>query len=119
MADIFDFAPAVLLAEVLTTTEVIGNPPNKELTIFPNPWALSSTFVSVYLFWASILSLASMHSNVSIDATIAIVNAIIQTLEFVIAEKSGITIKFLNSIKVVGTGKLTKWLFTITKLLPV
>ena len=31
MVESFDFAPAVLLAVVLTTTEVIGKPPSNEL----------------------------------------------------------------------------------------
>ena len=47
MADILDFAPALLFAEVRTTTDVIGKPPKSELIIFPMPWAFSSTLVSV------------------------------------------------------------------------
>ena len=50
IADIFDLAPASLLAEVLTTTEVMGKPPKSELTMFPIPCAFNSTLVSVYRF---------------------------------------------------------------------
>ena len=59
-----------------------------------------------------------MHNKVSIEATIAIVIPIIQTLVLVIAEKFG-NIKILfNSSNEFGTGKLTKCSFLIEKLLP-
>ena len=47
MVDILDLAPALLLAEERTTTDVMGKPPKRELTIFPIPWAFNSTLVSV------------------------------------------------------------------------
>ena len=47
IVDIFDFAPELLFADVLTITEVNGSPPNKELNIFPIPCAFNSTLVSV------------------------------------------------------------------------
>ena len=103
---------------VLTTTDVIGKPPISELKILPIPCAFNSTLVLVYLFCASILSEASMHNKVSIEATTAIVMATIQTFEFEIAVKSGVTMIFFNSSKEVGTGKLTKCSFVIAKLLP-
>ena len=49
MAEIFEVAPAFAFAELLTTTEVIGNPPMMELTKFPIPCALNSRLVSVIL----------------------------------------------------------------------
>ena len=55
-----------------------------------------------------------MQSNVSIDATIAIVIATIQTLGFVNAVKSGKTTIALNSSAVVGTGSETKYLDVIS-----
>src|SRR5690606_29882830 len=45
MADNFDLAPALALAEDLTTTDVIGRPPRTPLIILPIPWALNSTLV--------------------------------------------------------------------------
>ena len=50
IVDIFDLAPALLFAEVLTTTEVMGKPPSNELIKLPIPCAFNSTLVSVYLF---------------------------------------------------------------------
>jgi hypothetical protein len=49
IADILDFAPAALLADVRTTTDVIGKPPINAL-IYYQFCALSSILVSVYLF---------------------------------------------------------------------
>ena len=47
MVDDFVFAPALALAEVLTITEVIGNPPINPETMFPTPWAFNSLLVGV------------------------------------------------------------------------
>ena len=119
MADILDFAPALLFADVLTTTDVIGKPPKSELNILPMPCAFNSTLVSVYLFWGSILSAASIHNKVSMEATIAMVNPTIQTFELVNPDKFGVVKIFLNSLKLLGIGKLTKCSFPMANELPV
>src|SRR6188768_3839066 len=111
MADNLDFAPAALFAEVRTTTDVIGNPPINEHIIFPIPCALNSTLVLVYRLWTSILSAASMHNSVSIEATIAIVIPTTQTCGFVNPAKLGVTIIALNSSNDDGTGNETKCSF--------
>src|SRR5690554_1844898 len=79
IADIFDFAPALALADERTTTDVIGSPPNKELIRFPVPCAFNSRLVLVNRFCGSIRSEASIHKSVSIEAIMAIVNATVQT----------------------------------------
>src|SRR5690554_2316625 len=73
IADILDFAPALALAEDRTTTEVMGRPPKAPLIMLPIPWARSSTLVLTKRFKGSILSVASIQSNVSIEATIVMV----------------------------------------------
>src|SRR6218665_50609 len=118
MAETFEVAPALAFAELLTTTDVIGNPPINELIKFPIPCAFSSKLVSVILLLASSLSEASIQSKVSIDATMAIVAPVIQTLGLVNPLKSGKVTRFLNSSKVVGTGRFTKCSGEIAKELP-
>src|SRR5690606_20672222 len=108
MADILDFAPALILAEDLTTTDVIGNPPNAPLIRFPIPCAFNSTLVSTKRFMGSILSVASMHSNVSIEATMVMVTATIQTFGFAIESKDGVINTPFKSSKLEGIGRLTK-----------
>ena len=108
MVDSLDVAPAFALAELLTTTDVIGSPPIKELIRLPIPCALSSRLVSVILLFTSSLSEASIHSKVSIDATIAMVAPVIHTLGFVNPEISGKVIRFLKSSKLFGTGSVTR-----------
>ena len=118
MAETFEVAPAFAFAELLTTTDVIGNPPITELKIFPIPCALNSRLVSVILLFVSKRSEASIHNKVSIDATMAMVAPTIQTFMFKNPPKSGNVTKFLNSSKLVGTGRVTKCSFPIAKLLP-
>ena len=108
MADIFDLAPAFALAEVLTITDVIGNPPIIPLKKFPIPWANNSRFGLVTLFSGSILSAASIQSNVSILATIAIVNPTTQTSYVDIDEKLGNEKKPIKSLKLFAIGSLTR-----------
>src|SRR5690554_6972142 len=90
MADILDLAPAVMLAEDLTTTEVIGKPPKTPLIMLPIPWAFNSTLVFTKRFKGSILSVASMQSKVSIEATMVIVTATTHTLGFPIDANDGL-----------------------------
>src|SRR5688500_2608292 len=108
IVDIFDLAPAELFADVRTTTDVIGNPPIRALIILPTPCALSSTLVSVYLFGASMRAAASIQSNLSLDATTAMVAPTLQTLWPVNASKSGNTIILEKSANVSGIGNETR-----------
>ena len=113
-----EVAPAFALAELLTTTDVIGNPPMKELMRLPIPWAFNSKLVSVILLLTSNLSEASIQSKVSIEATIAMVAPTIQTLGFVNPLMSGNVIIFLKSSSDCGTGKFTRCFSLIAKELP-
>ncbi len=88
-ADIFVFAPALIFAEVRTITDVRGRPPIKPETILPIPCAFNSRLVGVTRLYGSSSSAACMFSNVSRLATIAIVNAVVQTAKLVNAVKSG------------------------------
>ena len=94
-----------MFAEERTTTDVIGKPPNNPLTMFPIPCAFNSRLVSVNLLYVSNLSVASIHNNVSIEATTAIVTATIHTFSLVNAAKFGKAKPLLISVK---DGKLTK-----------
>ena len=118
MADVLLVAPALALADDLTTTDVIGSPPIIAEIKFPIPCALSSRLVSVILLCASILSEASMQSNVSIEATMAMVAPKIQTLGFINPVKSGKVIRFLKSSADSGTGNVTKCSLAISRELP-
>src|SRR5690606_39392022 len=108
MADNFDLAPALALAEDLTTTDVIGRPPRTPLIILPIPWALNSTLVLTKRFSGSIRSVASMQSKVSIEATIVRVIATIHTPGSTIAANEGVIKISCSSSKLEGTGRLTK-----------
>src|SRR5690606_23272060 len=108
IADIFDFAPALALAEDLTTTDVIGRPPRTPLIMLPIPCALSSTFVLTKRFRGSILSVASIQSKVSIEATIVMVTATTQTPGLAMEAKAGVMKTSRSSSMLDGTGKLTK-----------
>src|SRR5690606_32007982 len=115
IADDLDVAPAFALAELRTTTDVIGKPPINELSKLPIPCALSSKLVSVIRRFISNRSDASIQSSVSIDATIAMVAPTIQTFVFKKPSKFGMVIRFLKSSAVCGTGKVTKWSEVIAK----
>ena len=79
IADIFVFAPAFTLADVLTITDVIGNPPISPEKIFPTPCAFNSRLVGVTLLYGSNASAASIFSSVSRLATIASVRPVVHT----------------------------------------
>src|SRR5690554_6687597 len=119
MADILDLAPAVMLAEDLTTTEVMGKPPKAPLIMLPIPWAFNSTLVLTKRFRGSILSVASMQSKVSIEATMVIVIATTQTFGSPIEAKEGLINTSLTSSRLVGTGKLTRYAASTARGLPV
>src|SRR5690606_7049766 len=108
MADILDFAPALAFADDRTTTEVMGNPPKAPLFILPIPWARNSTFVLTKRFKGSILSVASIHSKVSIEATMVMGTATTQTPGSATASKEGVINTAFSSSILDGTGRLTK-----------
>src|SRR5690242_13183684 len=118
IVDAFDFACAFTLAELLTITLVIGKPPIRPEAMLPIPCANNSRLGEVALFSGSSLSTASIHNSVSIDATAAIVKAIIYTCGFFNCEKSGNVKKLTNSLKLEATGTFTKCPFVTAKLLP-
>src|SRR5688572_29331203 len=89
MEDAFVRAPAATLAELLTITAVIGNPPISPLTILPSPCALSSWLSGDVRLNGSSLSTASILNKLSKLATMAIVNATVHVESVMIAEKSG------------------------------
>ncbi len=78
-----------MLAELLTITCVIGNPPINPEIIFPVPWANNSLLVGVTFLYGSNLSVASTHNKVSKLATNAMVKATTQISGFVITAKFG------------------------------
>src|SRR6188474_387194 len=104
----FDLAPALILADVLTITDVMGRPPIKPAKIFPIPWALNSVFELANRLNGSIFPPASRQSSVSILATVAIVAAAIQTAGFVNPEKLGKLNWLKNSPKEEAVGNFTK-----------
>src|SRR5690554_3357457 len=108
MAAIFDFAPALILAEVLTTTEVMASPPKRPLIMLPIPCAFNSVLVLVKRFMGSSLSEASIHSKDSMEATMAMVTATIHTSGLEMPAKLGVIMMLLKSSTERGTGKLTK-----------
>ena len=118
IAEAFEVAPALAFAELRTTTDVMGKPPIKPLSILPIPCAFNSKLVSVILRLLSNRSDASMHNRVSIDATTAMVAPAIQTCILVKPFKLGKVIRFLYSLKVVGTGRFTKYCELIANELP-
>src|ERR1043165_6716364 len=73
IVEVLVFACAFILAELLTITLVIGKPPIKPEAILPIPCANNSRLGEVALFSGSILSTASRHNKVSIEATAAMV----------------------------------------------
>src|SRR6185295_12866023 len=108
MVDSLVFAPAFMLAVVLTITEVIGRPPNKPERKLPTPCAFNSTFALENLFIGSILSEASRQRSVSMLATVAIVAAVTQTAGLPIAERSGKVNWLKNSLAEEAVGRLTR-----------
>lgn len=96
MVDILLRAFAFAFAELLTITLVTGKPPIKPEVMLPTPCANNSLLVDVVRLSESNLSIASILSKVSTEATIAIVNAAIYTCGLVICEKSGNVNKFKN-----------------------
>ncbi len=115
MLDSFDWAPALRLAVDLTMTEVNGKPPIKPEIILPVPCASSSRLVGVTLLSGSILSVASMVSKVSNEATIPKVNATIQTSLLNIPEKSGNDNWLINPEVLSNTGRWTIWASMTTR----
>ena len=93
IADNFVFPPAVIFAELLTITCVIGKPPKKPDKILPVPWANNSRFLGVRDLEGSNLSVASALNKVSILPTKAIINATPYTFGLPKIEKSGKTKK--------------------------
>lgn len=57
-------APAAILAEPRTITAVIGRPPTRPQSRFPNPCAFSSRSLGATRFQGSILSMASRLNKV-------------------------------------------------------
>ena len=108
MVDILLFPPDWMLAELLTITCVIGNPPINPEIIFPAPCAKSSLLVGVTFLFGSSLSVASTQSRVSRLATKAKVNATIQISCWVMTEKFGKLNCPKKEAASSGTGTLTK-----------
>ena len=96
----------------------MGKPPNKPLTIFPIPCALSSLLAGVTRFCGSILSVASALSRVSILATSAITSAVFQTNGLDMAEKRGKVKNPKKSFALVATGTFTRCSVSISWLPP-
>ena len=105
-----------MLAELLTITCVIGNPPIIPESIFPVPWAKSSRLVGVVLLCGSSLSVASTHNKVSRLATNAMVNPVIQICNEPIISKEGKVNWPTNESKLSGTGTFTKCSWEIPKV---
>src|SRR5690606_17311115 len=99
-----------MLAELLTITEVMGNPPKKPAARLPIPWALSSRLGEVYLLSGSNLSVASMQSKVSMEATTAMIIPNFQTSGFKKPFMAGKENKLKNSEAESVTGRFTRLL---------
>src|SRR5688572_9273666 len=115
MAETLVLAPALMLAVVLTITEVMGRPPSNPDKKLPTPCAFNSTFALEYLFIGSILSAASKQRSVSMLATVAIVAAVTHTAGLPIAERSGKLNCPKNSLAEEAVGSLTRCSPAITK----
>ena len=93
-----------MFTELRMITEVMGSPPIIPDVTFPIPWASNSRLAGEVRCCGSSLSTASRFSNVSSEATAAIVAAEIETAGFDHCEKSGNCKKARKPAKLSATG---------------